>query len=243
MEWKKRYWLEVVLFLVGVGIQMSPLKGWELALVFWIPAVAILLWHLGLRLQWPVYRINTGAYREDGHSQSNISQVPIQIQQYADMMTTHLARDRDRLTRRIHVCNRQIDWHHIGGMDAYVQFSFEVFSSSVFDLDIGQKLDGHIKYEGHPLKDKPQVPDPLKALKRGDSKILVLRQFLSPEVVADIQNKAGKEICFDFSQVHIWLASKELDGSPGEPCKLGVPSEYRCQIPDKQELEHYLTSS
>ncbi len=125
----------------------------------------------------------------------------------------------------------------IRGEDPYIDIHFNVYSSSVFNLDIGNNGNGRIKYQGAKLKDPPEVRTVIKQLERGIKARLTLRQWFSDAVMSRINQKGGKKITLDFGDLNISVEAKLPDGSVELDCRLPLPYTINIIIPTSTELE------
>lgn len=158
-------------------------------------------------------------------------------QQYADWMTAALNRDENNFPRCIFVHNMTINWLPLRETDSYFLIHYDVYSSSVFRLDIGKKVDGHLRYGSEPMERIIEVLSPIEQLERSTTQHITLRQWVSDSRMNRIALDGGKEINLIFSDINIWVEAKLPDGSEGPKFRLPIPNKWKVKMPTRVELE------
>ncbi len=157
---------------------------------------------------------------------------------YADWMTTAVNQDTGNLPSCIFVHKMTIDWLPLLETDSHFLIHYDVYSSSVFRLDIGKRVDGHLLYETEPMDRTIEVLTPIEQLKRSDTKHLVLRQWVSQSRMNKVALDGGKEINLIFRDINIWVETRLPDGSEGrQKCRLPIPYQSEVRIPTQVELK------
>ncbi len=159
-------------------------------------------------------------------------------QRYADWMTAALNRDENNFPRCIFVHNMTINWLPLRETDSYFLVHYDVYSSSVFSLDIGKRVDGHLRYGSEPMERTIEVLTPIEHLERSATQHLVLRQWVSQSRMNRVALDGGKEINLIFRDINIWVEAKLPDGSEGPKCRLPIPDKRKERIPTRVELEN-----
>lgn len=119
--------------------------------------------------------------------------------------------------------------------DAYIEFNFDIWSSSVFFLEISKQVEGHIYYRAGELERIPEITQKasqLRHLRRSRSAKLIIRQWLSFPVKVRMKTEYGSQVEFDFSQVNILVVATLPDGSQGSTCRLPIPNVVHAQMPN-----------
>ncbi len=179
---------------------------------------------------------------EPKHPESQEGTSASRNQELADLMSANIRRDTGILPRCIEVGEPYIDWPGLLNIDPYIDFRFDVLSSSVFTLAIGKTSTGHIRYQNAEsinavLERTPEITVPIEQLERAVWRRITFRQWLSDTVMSVMRSSdGGKEITFTFSGVSISVESKLPDGSEGPTCRLPLPDACRVRMPTHQEL-------
>lgn len=158
-------------------------------------------------------------------------------QPYADWMTAALNRDTDNFPRCIFVHNMTINWQPLRETDSSFLIHYDVYTSSVFRLDIGKRVVGHLRYGSEPMEKTIEVLSPIEQLERSTTQHLVLRQWVSQSRMNRVALDGGNEINLVFSDINIWVEAKLPDGSEGPKCRLPIPDRLKVKIPTRVELE------
>ncbi len=161
-------------------------------------------------------------------------------QRYADWMTTAIAADEHDLPGCIRVDDPEICWEHLeDGGSAYIEFNFDIWSSSVHFLAISKQVDGHICCLGEKLKGElehiPEIVEEAKKLDRlgrSRSRRITIRQWLSFTERIEMKIGRGRQVEFLLKKVGIPVVGTLPDGSPGPSCKLPLPDVVCVQVPD-----------
>ena len=229
-------------FAVGVGVEMSGIEiPW---LGYGLMGLGVLLLTIPLypyvkriRLQKPI-RLISGKY------ETNLKHQAIDYdRRYADWMAIAIQDDVRDLPSCILIGEPHIYWEHLEEReDAYIEFTFNIWSSSVHFLKISKQVEGNIHLRGDcgkddiPLKDKPEITQEasqLSPLSRGKSVPLTIKQWLSFTVKGRIQTHYRRsQVEFDFSRVNISVTATLPDGSQGSTCRLPIPDTVHAQVPD-----------
>lgn len=154
----------------------------------------------------------------------------------AEQMGNEIQKDRGDLAACVKVYSREVDWHHLGDIDSYFIVAFDVFSSSVFQIDIGKRIEGHLRYEGQEFERTPEVRRPLTNLQRSREARIELRQWVSQSMMNRIALDGGKEVTLNFSALNIWVDANSSDVSQIHSCRLSVPNEYRIQVATQKDV-------
>ena len=157
-------------------------------------------------------------------------------QKYADWMTTAIQDDVRDLPGCVIVNEPHICWEHLEEReDAYIEFNFAIWSSSVHLLEISKQVEGHISFQNGELERIPEITQKashLRLLRRSRSAQLTIRQWLSFPVKVRMKTEYGSQVEFDFSKVNISVVATLLDGSEGATCRLPIPNTVRAQMPN-----------
>jgi len=159
-------------------------------------------------------------------------------QRYADWMTTALNRDKYDFLSCIKVGEPRIIWNQLLDTDSSLELRFDIWSSSVYLLEIGNKIEGHMKYQGEELERLPEVIKGIKKLKRSDRGELRLKQWFSQAMMHRVALDGGENVTLSFNQVNIFVESKAPDGTDGPTCRLPLPDGVTRRLPTLKELEH-----
>jgi hypothetical protein len=155
---------------------------------------------------------------------------------YADWMTTAIQEDVRDLPSCILVNEPHICWEHLKEReDAYVEFNFGIWSSSVHLLEISKQVEGHICFQGGELERIPEITQKasqLSHLRRSRDTQLIIRQWLSFPVKGRMETEYGSQVEFDFSKVNIPVVATLPDGSPSATCRLPIPDVVCVQMPE-----------
>ena len=162
--------------------------------------------------------------------------IPDITQKYADWMATAIQDDVHDLPGCILIDEPHICWEHLEEReDAYIEFNFDIWSSSVFFLEISKQVEGHIYFRAGELERIPEITrkaSQLSHLRRSRSAQLTIRQWLSFPVKVRMKTEYGSQVEFDFSQVNILVVATLPDGSQGSTCRLPIPNVVRAQMPN-----------
>ena len=165
-------------------------------------------------------------------------------------MQTMMSSDVENPASACLIAQRRIDTSRVNPKrgSAYIEFVWEIYSASVFNLEFTDRVDGELRYtlkEPHEqlglIRQPPQlrVPPILKHLKRISNGELILRQYLPTEVWNDIQSRTDLAIVFDFSLIKFVVNAKSVDGQSQHEWKLSPPPEWELQI----EPERFFSQS
>ena len=172
-----------------------------------------------------------------------IAGIPAFTQKYADWMATAIQDDVYDFPNCVMVREPHIYWEHLEEReDAYIEFNFDIWSSSVLLLEISKQVEGHIHFRGCgelkdiPLKDVPEITQKasqLSHLRRSRFAQLTIKQWLSYTVKGRMQTHYRRsQVEFDFSKVNISVVATLPDGSQGTTCRLPIPAIVHAQVPD-----------
>jgi hypothetical protein len=168
--------------------------------------------------------------------QPNVIEGISDTQKYADWMKMAIEDDVRDLPGCIMVNEPRICWEHLEEReDAYIEFNFDIWSSSIFFLEISKQVEGHIYYRAGGLERIPEIiqkASQLSHLRRSRSAKFIIRQWLSFPVKVRMKTEYGSQIEFDFSQVNISVVATLPDGSQGPTCRLPIPNVVRAQMPN-----------
>jgi hypothetical protein len=157
-------------------------------------------------------------------------------QKYADWLTTAIQDDVCDLPSCILIGEPHICWEHLKEReDAYIEFNFNIWSSSVLLLEISKQVEGHICFQGGELERIPEITQEasqLRHLRRSRVAHLKIRQWLSFPVKGRMKTEYGSQVEFDFSRVNISVVATLPDGSQGQTCRLPIPATVHAQMPD-----------
>ncbi|MFC1904874.1 hypothetical protein ACFLXT_03835 [Chloroflexota bacterium] len=156
---------------------------------------------------------------------------------YADWMTTSFNRDINILSSCIFVHDIEINWLPLRETDSFFVISYKVYSSSVFRLEIGKSVEGHLRYGSEPMERVPEIYVPIEQLERSATQPLALRQWVSQSRMNQIAKDGGNEVNLIFSDVNIWVQAKYPDGSDGPKCRLPITDKKKVRIPTRVALE------
>ena len=184
---------------------------------------------------WPILRTIRIVRREELQIQSRDSGL---TQKYADWMSAALNHDVSDLRNSIFINHYDIDFKHLIDPDSYFEIVYQLRSSSVFTIDIGKKIEGHIFYDNSELERIPEIRKPIERLERRGHDQLILRQWVSQSMMNEVAKDGGKEITFHFNEVNVWVDAKYPDGSEGPQYRLNIPSKIWKTIPTRYELEN-----
>lgn len=222
-------------FSVGVGLEMSgieiPWLGYGLmglgAVLLIIPLYPYVK---RIRLQKPI-RLTSGEY------EANLKHQAIDYdRRYADWMTVAIQDDMCDLPSCVMVSEPHICWAHLEEReDAYIEFNFDFWSSSVHLLEISRQVQGHICFQGGELERIPEITQEaryLSHLRRSRLAHLKIRQWLSFPVKGRMKTEYGSQVEFDFSKVNISIVATLPDGSQGSTCRFPIPNIISAQMPN-----------
>lgn len=157
-------------------------------------------------------------------------------QKYADWMTTAIQDDVRDLPSCILIGEPHIYWEHLEEReDAYIEFNFDFWSSSVHLLEISKQIQGHICFQGGELERIPEITQDAKYLshlRRSMLAHLKIRQWLSFPVKVRMKTQYGSQVEFDFSKVNISVVATLPDGSQGSTCRFPIPNIINAQMPN-----------
>ncbi len=157
-------------------------------------------------------------------------------QRYADWMATAIQDDVRDLPGCVMVSEPHICWEHLEEReDAYIEFNFDIWSSSVLLLEISKQVEEHIWFKGGKLERIPEITQKasqLTQLRRSKSARLTIRQWLSFPVKVRMKTEYSSQVEFDFSKVNISVVATLPDGSQGLTCRLPIPDVVRTQMPN-----------
>lgn len=157
-------------------------------------------------------------------------------QKYAGWMTMAIQDDVRDLPSCILIGEPHIDWEHLEEReDAYIEFTFDFWSSSVHLLEISKQVQGHICFQGGELERTPEITQDASQLRHlGRSKVahLKIRQWLSFPVKVRMKTEYGSQVEFDFSKVNISIVATLPDGSQGSTCRFPIPNTISTQMPN-----------
>lgn len=156
---------------------------------------------------------------------------------YAAWMSAALNHDERDLRNSIFINHYDIDFKHLIDPDSYFEVVYQLRSSSVFTLDIGKRIEGHIFYGNSELERIPEVCKPIERLERRGHDQIILRQWVSQSMMNEVAKDGGREITFHFNAVNVWVDAKYPDGSEGPQCRMNIPSKITKTIPTRVELE------
>ena len=164
-----------------------------------------------------------------------IAGIPAFTQKYADWMETAIQDDLSDLPGCVRVNELNIYWEHLEEReDAYIEFNFDIWSSSVLWLEISKQVEGHICFRGGELERIPEITqkaNQLSHLRRSRSAQLTIRQWLSFPVKARMKTEYDSQVEFDFSRVNILIVATLPDGSQGPTCRLPIPNVVCTKMP------------
>ena len=164
-----------------------------------------------------------------------IAGIPDFTQKYADWMATAIQDDLSDLPGCVRVNEPNIYWEHLEEReDAYIEFNFDIWSSSVLWLEISKQVEGHICFQGGELERIPEITQKasqLSHLRRSRSAQLTIRQWLSFPVKTRMKTEYDSQVEFDFSRVNILVVATLPDGSQGPTCRLPIPNVVCAKMP------------
>jgi len=165
---------------------------------------------------------------------------------YADWMATAIQDDVGDLPGCVIVKEPHICWEHLEERgDAYIEFNFDIWSSSVHLLKISKQVEGHICFQGGELERIPEITQEasqLSHLRRSRTARLTIRQWLSFQIKGGMQTKYRRsQVEFDFSKVNISVVATLPDGSQGSTCRLPIPTIVRAQMPNHPNAQVHNT--
>lgn len=226
------YLLERGLDMAGVTLPL----GW--AIVLWIISGVLILVAAGVGFKsymWPFLR-SIRIVRNKVEETAIQSSTPDFTQKCADWMATAIQDDVRDLPGCVMVSEPHICWEHLEEReDAYIEFNFDIWSSSVLLLEISKQVEGHICFRGGELERIPEITQKashLSHLRRSRAAQLTIRQWLSFPVKGRMKTEYGSQVEFDFSKVNISVVATLPDGSQGPTCRLPIPDVVRAQMPN-----------
>jgi hypothetical protein len=203
--------------------------------------VCILIWGFWptikrIRFQKPI-KLQKSQTNTDKVEETRIrSSIPGFTQKHADWMAMAIQDDLRDLPGCVMVRESHICWEHLEEReDAYIEFNFDIWSSSVLLLEISKQVEGHICFRGGELERIPEITQKasqLSHLRRSRFVQLKIRQWLSFPVKARMKTEYGSQVEFDFSKVNISVVATLLDGSQGSTCRLPIPDVIHVQMPN-----------
>ncbi len=156
-------------------------------------------------------------------------------QRYADWMATAIQDDVGDLSSCIIVDKPHISWEHLEERgDAYIEFNFNIWSSSVHLLEINKTVEGNIWFQDGELERTPvitQKVSQLGHLRRSRSAQFTVRQWLSFTVKVDMKTKYNTPVEFGFGGVNIPVTATLPDGSQGHTFRLPIPGKVCTTMP------------
>lgn len=157
-------------------------------------------------------------------------------QNLAEQMTQLIHNDSSDPSGCVKVFNRDLDWRHLADIDSYFTIYLDVFSSSVLRIDVGKRIDGHLRYGRDEFERPPEVIAPIRQLHRSHEGRLELRQWVSRSMMDRLALDGGKEITLDFSTLNILVDADWPDGSRSVSGRLRLPNQWQVRIPTRQEV-------
>src|SRR4030042_6762724 len=225
----------VVALLGEVALQVSGFTSLPLAIILGVFCVVLAFWGA-----WPV--IKRIRFQKPIRLASQIGTSSSEYlakdytQKYTDWMAMAIQDDLRDLPGCIMVREPHICWEHLEEReDAYIEFNFDIWSSSVLLLEISKQVEGHICFLGGELERMPEITQKvsqLNHLRRSRAAQLTIRQWLSFPVKVRMKTKYGTQVEFDFSKVNISVVATLLNGSQGSTCRLPIPDIIHVQMPN-----------
>ncbi len=101
---------------------------------------------------------------------------------------------------------------NLGEDPAYIDFAIDTVNASVFLIDVGKEIDGHIKMDRRTLVTKPELA-PLSgntgSLMHGQHRDIALRQFLTSDDKTALSGwDKSDTLPFDFTGLNMWVVSR-----------------------------------
>lgn len=152
-------------------------------------------------------------------------------QLHAAWMSAAINDDIGDLRNTIYIYHYDIDLKHLADPDSYFEIVYQLRSSSVFTLDVGKEITGHVFYDDTELERIPEIRKPIEQLQRKGHDQLILRQWVSQSVMNKMAKDRGNEVSFHFKEVNILVEAKYPDGTTGPHCRLNIPSHVLKRIP------------
>lgn len=249
-----RYGASIALFLFGVGLQVSPIQDIRLSIALWVIAILLLIpivWNFLRRIRLSLAPLQQSALHKQEPKRSE-RELSNDIEKKANWWSEVEGGDRTNLAERIMVVEIQPDWHHLTkksvGQSCWIDFHFRICNATVYTIELGHHIEGHLIYNGHPLE------RPLEFVPSGSSNIpqrgtyiyhsylvqITFRQWLAENIALDIWHEADKEAVFDFKQMAIWMNGLLPDRTRISTQKLFFQNELKVRVPSYQELGQWI---
>ncbi len=149
----------------------------------------------------------------------------------ADWMTAALNRDDENLERCLRVHDLYMDWKPMYYRAPHITLRFDVSSSSVLLLDIGEPVKGRMLLIGEECEHTPEVMSPIQGLKRSRWKRITIRQPLSQAELEELIAMHDKTVEFGFGGLDITVHGKLPDDSLSQSIRLPLPGVERVKMP------------
>jgi len=220
---------------------VSGYTSLPLAIALGVVIVGLIVWSAWpimrrIRFQKPLKLQNSKTNIDKVEETAIQSSIPDSTQKYADWMATAIQDDVHDLSGCIRVSEAHICWEHLEEReDSYIEFNFDIWSSSVLLLEISKQVEGHTYFRGGELERIPEITQEarqLSHLRRSRSALLTIRQWLSFPVKVRMKTEYGNQVEFVFSRVNISVVATLPDGSQGPTCRLPIPNVVRAQMPN-----------
>lgn len=202
-----------------------------------VPVTKIWEGFMSIRLRSPVFlkKKDTVLNREEIISQPTVT--TLLERKYADWMTTALNQDNNNLPSCLEVTEPRVNFAPLCETDSYFIITYVIRSSSIYTLDIGKTIEGHLRYKSEPMEKIPEVLNHIEHLERSSTKQLKLRQWVSQTRMNQVVLDGGSEIYLLFSDVNIWVEARFPDGSSGPKFRLPIQDKLKLRMPTQVELE------
>ncbi len=215
-------WIGGGAVMVALGHIFEAIRNLPLGYQILFAVGVLLLWLAGV-----LFVVGWLRRRKQPLPTGRSNEVDPQTQRYADWMTVAIQDDVGDLPGCIIVPVPHISWEHLEEKgDAYIEFNFNIWSSSVHLLEINKTVEGNIWFQDGELERTPvitQKASQLDHLRRSRSAQFTVRQWLSFTVKVDMKTKYNNPVEFGFGGVNISVTATLPDGSQGHTFRLPIP--------------------
>jgi hypothetical protein len=111
--------------------------------------------------------------------------------------------DSGKLAQRLHEVGTRAEFHFSAGADPYIDIFIDLVNASVFQLVTFGETEGHARYGANPLATTSHVVDPPFTLEHGETRTMVIRQFLSENVADLMWAERSRKVLLDLSFVSV----------------------------------------
>lgn len=149
------------------------------------------------------------------------------------------ARDKNNVSRYVYIIFDRIDYEGLAELSPYIEIIFYIINASVYIINIDKNIeDGAVYLNGVELNPKQaKIDGSLKYISRddrGEKKLLVIKQWLTPTEVARIRNPLPDDKLY-FSRLKL-IVNGAYDTEGVLPQRLSLPSSVPVAVKTTAEL-------